>query len=57
MVTVERQAMVAYSAAKMYALVDDVESYPDSCLGAVALMSHCATSDAPSPRFTSTSAV
>jgi ribosome-associated toxin RatA of RatAB toxin-antitoxin module len=27
-VTVERQAMVAHSADKMYALVDDVESYP-----------------------------
>jgi ribosome-associated toxin RatA of RatAB toxin-antitoxin module len=28
MVTVERQALVPYSAARMYALVEDVESYP-----------------------------
>ena len=28
MVTVERQALVAYSTARMYALVEDVESYP-----------------------------
>ncbi|MGH8683425.1 MAG: type II toxin-antitoxin system RatA family toxin [Burkholderiales bacterium] len=28
MVTVERQALVPYSAARMYALVEDVEAYP-----------------------------
>jgi len=28
MVTVDRQALVAYSTARMYALVEDVESYP-----------------------------
>ena len=28
MVTVERQALVPYSAARMYALVEDIESYP-----------------------------
>lgn len=28
MVTVERQALVPYSAARMYALVDDIASYP-----------------------------
>ena len=28
MVTVERQAIVPYSTARMYALVEDIESYP-----------------------------
>jgi ribosome-associated toxin RatA of RatAB toxin-antitoxin module len=36
MVSIERSALVNYSAAQMYALVNDIEQYPDFMQGCIA---------------------